>query len=87
MLRQHLLRAIELNVRDRVATAYRTIESRLEDDPVGWGDPVRRYTAARMTTFQRIRDELLVVYSVHDEKPEVWLLDVTPVLGHPLKED
>jgi hypothetical protein len=39
-----------------------------------------------MTAYRRVHDELRVMYSVHDARPEVWLLDVTPVLSHPLRQ-
>jgi hypothetical protein len=87
LLRRLLRRAVELGVRERLSAALAAIDSRLRTDPVGWGDPVRHYARARVTAYRRIHDELLVEYSVHDDRPEVWLLDVVPILSHPLRED
>ncbi len=87
VLRELLQRASDLGIRDRIADALAEIELRLGTDPVAWGDPLRRYRGARVVAYHRIHDDVLAVFSVHDDRPEVWLLNVVPVLGHPLRDD
>ncbi len=80
-----LARAQRFGVRARFEAALLEIESALTTDPVGWGEPQRRYRAAHLTVYHRIHDELHVVYAVHDEAKLVWVSAVEPVLGHPLR--
>ncbi len=86
-LRSLLNRAAATGNERRVKAAFVEIELRLVADPVGWGDPLCHYTDAKATAYRRLFDELLVEYAVHDELTDVWLIDVVPVLGHPLRSE
>lgn len=86
-LRSLLRRAAATGHSQRVRAALAEIEQRLIADPVGWGDPLCHYTDAKAMAYRRLYDELLIEYAVHDDLAEVWLIDVVPVLGHPLRAD
>ena len=70
--------------RDYVAT-MRRIYDRLTTAPHTWGEPFRRYRAAKLVLRKMICDRILVVFAVHEESPVVFVKDCRPVQGHPLQ--
>jgi hypothetical protein len=83
-LRNLFPRAVVVGARDRFARAMAETESALRADPRAWGDPIGDLTGMRMVRYRKIHDRLRVVYTVHVERPAVWLLMVEPLRRNPL---
>lgn len=58
--------------------ALRAIDEALRDNPIEFGDPLFRLRKAQLTVFRRIYRPLDVLYSVHDEKPIVFVRGFQP---------
>ena len=63
----------------------RRIYENLTMTPHTWGEPSRRYRAAKLVLRKMICDRILVVFAVHEEKPVVFVKECRPIQGHPLQ--
>jgi hypothetical protein len=77
-------RAQPLGLGPRLADELEQVGRRLENEPLGWGDPLFRYRSLKLVVHLRIYAKLRVVYAVHYEQSVVFVRDIRPVFDHPL---
>jgi hypothetical protein len=77
-------RAAELGVYDSFIQSLQTIEDQLGADPLAWGDPTQNLPGLGMIAYRRIYNRLSVTYGVNEVQRVVWVVEIKPVLDHPL---
>ncbi len=83
-VRRCLREAQRLGILEDYVATIRRIYDHLTTAPHTWGEASRHYRAAKLIRRKMIRNRILVVYAVHEERPVVFVEECRPVLGHPL---
>jgi hypothetical protein len=84
-LRTWAAQAQVLRILPEFADALRTIDQRLADDPLRWGDPTNRLHYLGLLKHLRIYQFLRIYYAVDEVRRIVYVTDVLPMSGHPLE--
>ncbi len=71
-------RARQAGIGQEFLVALKAIDAALRQSPATFGDPSHHLTAAKLTVYSRVRRPLLVTYSVHRDKPIVFLRSFAP---------
>ena len=71
-------RARQVGVGPEFLAAVKAVDAALRRSPETFGDPSYHLAAARLTIYVRIYEPLLVTYSVHRDKPIVFLRSIEP---------
>src|SRR4051812_17408156 len=77
-------KAREAGVGPDWAATLRRIEQRLQTDPRS-GDPLYPLRGLELLVHRCIIDRVEAVYAVHDSRPVVFVVRLTPRFGHPLE--
>jgi len=75
--------ADRMNLAKEFGRTVAEMEDRLELHPAIWGDSLRHYIHLNQMDYRRIYNALQIDYTVHGEKPYVWIVDFWPFLDHP----
>jgi hypothetical protein len=84
-LRAMTQRAIARNLAKELAGILRAVDDRLRNDPVNWGEPVRRLKSG-IVMHGRAISTLYFSYAVDEQRNIVMVDRVTPFTGSPYEE-
>jgi hypothetical protein len=79
-------RAVTLGIFDQFRATVRRVQSRLENDPLSWGDPEYNTKHPGGVVHHGIDDNLLVRFAVYEAEQVVCIIEVEALPRSPLAE-